>query len=93
MAEDEDLDLTRDVVILAAPGEQTQQAAHGEVDKREQHWALQAETDREPAILLDGAAQANVSRLCEPLRVRTGLRAAHPYTLINARGVKRSPEK
>ncbi len=34
MAQDEDLDITRDVVRLAAPGEQTQQAADGEVDKR-----------------------------------------------------------
>jgi len=32
MAQHEDLDLTRDVVALAAPGEQMQQAADGEVD-------------------------------------------------------------
>ena len=43
MAQDEDFDLTRDVVALAAPGDQTQQAADGKVDKRQQHRALQEE--------------------------------------------------
>jgi hypothetical protein len=37
MAQDKDLDLTRDAVTLAAPGQQTQPAADGELDKREQH--------------------------------------------------------
>jgi hypothetical protein len=37
MAQDKDLDLTRDVITFVAPGEQTQQAADGEVDKRWQH--------------------------------------------------------
>jgi hypothetical protein len=37
VTEDEDLDLTRDVITLAAPGQQTQQAADGGLDKREQH--------------------------------------------------------
>jgi hypothetical protein len=32
MAQDEDLDLTCGVVALAASGEQTQQAADGEID-------------------------------------------------------------
>jgi len=69
MAQDENLDLTRNVVMLATPGEQTQQATDGEVDKREQHRALEEEMDRELAILLDEATQANVSRVCEPLTV------------------------
>jgi hypothetical protein len=34
LAQDEDLDLTRDLVTPAAPGQQTQQAADGDLDKR-----------------------------------------------------------
>jgi hypothetical protein len=63
----QDLDVTREVVTLVALTQQTQQAANGEVEKRQQHRALQEKTDREPAMLLDEAAQANVSRVCEPL--------------------------
>jgi hypothetical protein len=40
--------------------------------------ALQEETDREPAILLDEAARTSVSRVCEPLTL-TG--SARTYLL------------
>jgi hypothetical protein len=32
MAQDEDLDLTCGVIVFAAPGQKSQQAAYGEVD-------------------------------------------------------------
>jgi len=35
--QDENLDLARDLIGLAAPGQQAQQTADGEIDKREQH--------------------------------------------------------
>jgi hypothetical protein len=42
-------------------------AASHSADEREQHRTLQGEMDQEPGMLLDEAAEANVSGLCEPL--------------------------
>lgn len=45
--------------------------------------------DREPAILLDEAAQANVSRICEPLRPKSDVAAAYQA----ARGLFKLPRQ